>query len=70
MPAWIPYTLVRVGLFIVTFVVLMLVVAWIAYSSGDAFQAVVALIATSVAVIGQALRLLGMVGVSAPAKDK
>lgn len=52
------------------FVVLMLVVAWIAYSSGDAFQAVVALVATSVAVIGQALRLLGMVGVSAPTKDK
>lgn len=52
------------------FVVLMLVVAWIAYSSGDALQAVVALVATSVAVIGQALRLLGMAGFSTPVKDK
>jgi hypothetical protein len=52
------------------FVALMLVVAWIAYSSGDAFQAVVALVATSVAVIGQAVRLLGMVGFSSPIKDK
>jgi hypothetical protein len=52
------------------FVALMLVVAWLAYSSGDAFQAVVALVATSVAVIGQAMRLLGMTGLSAPTKDK
>lgn len=52
------------------FVVLMLVVAWIAYSSGDAFQAVVALVATSVAVIGQAVRLLGLAGFSASTKEK
>jgi hypothetical protein len=52
------------------FVALMLVLAWIAYSSGDALQAVVALVATSFAVISQVFRLLGMVGFSAPAKDK
>jgi len=52
------------------FVALMLVLAWVAYSSGDALQAVVALVATAFAVISQVFRLLGMVGFSAPAKDK